>query len=548
MAGENIFRGAMVLAVASFTTKILGMLYKIPITNIIGDQGNAIYASAYNIYVLLITFSAIGMPSAISKLVSERRAVGAHKEAHKVYRVALGYAVVLSIILASILWFGAESIALTMQNENLVMPLRALAPTAVIVTIMAVTRGYLQGTGNMVPTAISQVTEQAFNALFSVILAYVFVSNGIVAAATGSTIGTGVGAISGLIILMVIYFRKKSGLKIQKSSDSIYKDEKITTILYAILWTVVPIVLSTSVFAIITNIDTLMLNVYLPEAIETLVETDKFHMIHVTGAEDMTTPQIVDSLTGQYLGKYLTLINVPVALILTIAMAATPAISADMAQRNYANVRNKIRMILKVGALFAVPATVGLTIFAEPIMKLLYSNASDGYRLLMYGSVSILFIALAQLTTGVLQGMGKQFIPTQNAFIACILKVAINFLFLKVPELNVYSVVHSTTICYILYSILNVTYIYKHVELTLNWKSIAILPAISAILMGVVARLMYTLLVLLTKSSAISLFISICCAVIVYFIIGVYIGAITKKDLDNIPGGNKLVKVVRFIK
>ncbi len=318
--------------------------------------------------------------------------------------------------------------------------------------------------------------------------------------------------------------------------------------LSAILWTVVPIVLSTSVFAIITNIDTLMLNVYLPELIETLVEADKFNMIHVTGAEEMTTIQIVDSLTGQYLGKYLTLINVPVALILTIAMAATPAISADMAQQNYANVRNKIRMILKVGALFAVPATVGLTIFAEPIMKLLYSNASDGYRLLMYGSVSILFIALAQLTTGVLQGMGKQFIPTQNAFISCLFKVIINFLFLKIPELNVYSVVHSTTICYILYSILNVRYIYKHVELTLNWKSIAILPSISAIVMGIVARGLYTLLVLLTNSSAISLFISICCAIIVYFIIGVYIGAITKKDLDNIPGGNKLVKVVKIIK
>lgn len=192
---KTILKGAAILAVASFISKIIGMLYKIPITNLIGDQGNALYASAYNIYILIITLTAIGMPTAISKLVSERRAVGANLEAHRVYKIALTYSSVTSIILATMLWLGAEFIAELMKNKDLTMPLRALSPTCVIVTIMAVTRGYLQGIQDMAPTAISQIIEQIFNAIFSILLAFIFIKYGVIAAATGSTMGTGLGAV-----------------------------------------------------------------------------------------------------------------------------------------------------------------------------------------------------------------------------------------------------------------------------------------------------------------------------------------------------------------
>ncbi len=543
--GQNILKGAMILSAASIISKILGMLYKIPITNIIGDQGNAIYASAYNMYILLITFSAVGMPTAISKLVSERREVGAYREAHKVYKVALTYSTILAFVLASTLWFGAEYIAIFMQNDQLAMPLRALAPTSIVVTIMAVTRGYLQGTGDMFPTAISQVVEQIFNAIFSVVLAYIFISAGVVQAATGSTLGTGIGAVFGLVILLVIYTRKK--INTTDSVPSKFENESPTLILKAILWTVIPVVLSTSIFAVITNFDTLMLNTMLPNLVEQLISHGRYDLINVTGAVDMTTTQIVDSLAGQYLGKYLTLINVPVALILTIGMAATPAIAAEMSKGDFEAARTKTYMILKFGSLLAMPAAVGLTLFASPIMNLIYAHSPDGYRLLAYGSIAIIFIAIAQLTTSVLQGMGRQYIPTRNALIACIIKILVNFILLQIPIINIYAVVHSTTICYIVFAILNINYLTKNIELKLDWKNIVWKPVLASALMGAGSYAIFQGIFLASENSNVSLLMAIFAAIVLYAIVGMFVGAITVEDLNNIPGGRRFVGVANKI-
>ncbi|ONI44092.1 hypothetical protein AN641_08240 [Candidatus Epulonipiscioides gigas] len=544
---QTILGGAAILAAASFISKIIGMLYKIPITNLIGDQGNALYASAYNIYILLITLSAIGMPTAISKLVSERRAVGANREAHHVYQIALVYGCVISIILALIVWFGAGTIASLMKNKDLTLPLKALSPTCIVVTIMAVTRGYLQGIQDMSPTAISQVIEQIFNAIFSILLAFIFIQYGVIEAATGSTVGTGIGAVVGLIVILFIYFKIKPTLNINRNTPSHFEDEPRHKVLYYILITIIPIVLSTSIFAIITNIDTLMLNTYLPKLIEQIIADGNISLINVTNVENLTISEIVNSLTGQYLGKYLTLINVPVAVILTISMAATPSIASSMAKYNYVIIREKVSMILKIGMLIAAPATVGLTIFSKPIMETLYQNSPDGHKLLLYGSISIIFIAIAQLTTGVLQGISKQIVSTRNALIACIIKVILNFVFLQYPVMNIYSVVHSTTICYIIFTILNLIYLKRKIGFSLHYGAMIIRPIVAALLMGELSFGAYQLMYFISNSTIFSLIIAIISAIILYLIIGIFVRAITIEDLKNIPGGKKVVPLAEII-
>lgn len=544
---QTILKGAAILAVASFVSKIIGMLYKIPITNLIGDQGNALYASAYNIYVLIITLTAIGMPTAISKLVSERRSVGANREAHRVYQIALVYGFIISIILAAMLWFGAELIATLMKNEDLAMPLRALSPTCVIVTIMAVTRGYLQGIQDMTPTAISQVVEQVFNAIFSIILAFVFVEFGVVAAATGSTLGTGIGAICGLIIILFIYVKIRPTLNIKKNDNSAFKNESRRKILNSILITIIPIVLSTSIFAIITNIDTLMLNTYLPHLIEEILATKTAGAIDVTNSSAMTVHEITNSLTGQYLGKYLTLINVPVAVILTISMAATPSIASSVAKREYQIAKEKMNMILKIGMLIAAPATVGLTIFSAPIMETLYQSSPDGHKLLLYGSVSIIFIALAQLTTGILQGISLQIVATKNALVACVAKVACNFIFLQFSVINIYAVVYSTTICYIIFAILNLSYLKQKTGFRLKYESMVVRPLLAAAWMGLFSRIIYNIVYMISEKTVLALTIAVISAMVLYLIIGILVKAITIEDLKNIPGGKKVVPIAKKI-
>lgn len=580
-AKQGIIKGAMILATATFISKIVGMLYRIPVTNILGDEGNAIYGQAYNVYIVLLTLSAVGIPSAISRLISERIAVGAYKDAQRVYKVALIYSTILATILGVFMWSGAEFISQVMVRDNsLTMPLKALSPTIVIVTIMAVMRGYFQGMNNMAPSGISQVIEQVFNAIFSVVLAYVFIGRGITEAATGSTLGTGIGALAGLIFMIFVYYMINGNMKKRIQNSKEYTYQSNTTILKQILWTTVPIVLSTSVFSLMMNVDSFMLARMLPKSIDYLWQNNLIHTLPITDVMQFVKPHILieptvlnlppnaiayaqgnnlltavwsispmqiqtanitNSLVGQYFGKYFTLVNVPVSLILTMGTAAIPAIAMGMSVGNIKEVRVKTRMILKIGMLLALPATVGIALFAKPIMALIFSSQPDGGELLAYGAISILFITVAQLTTGVLQGMGKQQIPTIHATIACIIKVILNIVLLSIPGLHIYAVIHSTTICYFIYAVLNVYYLKKQLEMKFNWRKILIRPAVASVIMGIIAYGIYNVLCMWQARPSLWLLVVIPVAGIIYGIVGILIGAITTKDLANIPGGKKII-------
>ncbi|MGL4735932.1 MAG: putative polysaccharide biosynthesis protein [Cellulosilyticaceae bacterium] len=586
---QSVMKGAMILAIASVLSKIIGMLYTIPLTQTLGDEGNAIYGDAFNVYIILITISAVGVPSAISKLVSERVAVGAYKDANRVFKIAMAYTGILGVVLSLVLWFGAEQISLLMTDSTLrTMPLKALAPTVVVVSLMAVIRGYFQGMNTMTPTAISQVIEQIFNAAFSIILANMLIKNGIQAAATGSTLGTGIGAVAGFLVLFFVYYRMQPGIKRKIRRSAEYEYQSSRQILKIILVTVIPIVVSTCIFSIMTTIDTTMLYYWLPDSLNKLQQKDmldiltvtnldpyytsemgytmiqgsldtvKMHMwqpdvvailknqdpIHLAGLTEihlLKTESLTNAIVGQFTGKYLKLINVPVALILTMSMAATPAIAAAMARGEVKDARRKIKMILRVGMLIGAPAAVGLTVFGIPIVKLLYRDVSDGGELLVLGSAVIIFITIAQLTTGALQGMGKQHIPTINAAIACGIKVILNIFLLKIPSLHIYGVVISTTICYIIFAWLNIRYLKQTIHIKFNWRILLVKPVICSAVMGGVSYAGYKLLSMLFGSQNLALLLIIPIAVGVYGLVGLATGTITKSAIAYFPGGKRLL-------
>ncbi|MGL4799610.1 MAG: oligosaccharide flippase family protein, partial [Cellulosilyticaceae bacterium] len=204
--GQNIVKGAMILSMSIMITKIIGILYRLPVTNALGDVGNGIYSVAYQVYIIIITLTSIGLPSAISKLVSERRAVGDYKAAHGVYKIAMVYSVGLSLVLSIVLWFGAGGASLFFQMPEAKSAIRALVPAVVIVTIMAVMKGYFQGMQSMAPTAIAQIIEQLVHAIVSIVLAYVLLQFGLEAAVVGSTLGVAVGGLVGVGFLALVYY------------------------------------------------------------------------------------------------------------------------------------------------------------------------------------------------------------------------------------------------------------------------------------------------------------------------------------------------------
>ena len=541
--GAHILKGAMILSIAVFISKLIGILYRIPLTGAIGDNGNGIFAPSYQVYMVMLTLSSVALPTAISKMVSERRAIGAYEDAHRVYKIAMIYSVLIGAILSIILWFGADSISTIFFNmPQAAMPMKALVPAIFLVAVMAVMRGYFQGMSSMTPTAVSQVVEQFVHAIISVVLAYMLLDRSLEAAVTGASFGTSVGALFALLVLVFVYYLIKPSINKRRRKSRASTGESDGEILKKILVMSIPIMISSSIFSIMGLIDYSMIYKILPNTIEKMSLAGQLINLPISDPEVLTSQTaIVNSLAGQFSTKYTTLINLPVNLILTLVMAVIPAISAAMAKQDFKDVRRKTNMVLKIGMLFAAPSAIGLMVFGDQVIRMLYSMAPDGGKLLVYGSISIIFITIAQITTGVLQGMGKQSVPTIHAAIACGIKVIANLILLSMPSMHIYGVVHSTSICYLVYAILNVVYLVRTIHIKLNIKKLIIKPILVASVMGIISYTLFHLLVNVFGHATLMMLIVIPIAMVVYGVLGLLTRTITVKDLENVPGGSKII-------
>lgn len=546
---QSLMKGAMILSIGVLVSRIIGMLYRIPIRNILGDEGQSLYGVAYSIYVVILTLTAMAIPGALSKLIAERRAAGAYKEAQRVFRLAMVYSIGFACVMAFGLWMGADFISDHFyKSQDVALPIRALAPTVVIATGLGVIRGYFQGRGNMTPTASSQIIEQVFNVIFSVVLASYFMNvthKNLVWGATGSALGTGIGAVAGLITLIFLFIRQMSEAKEELKESKEYAYESKSMILKQILNMMIPVIVSASIFSIVTSIDQSMISNILPKNIEYLRNQHMLNKVPVMDAGIYSTESIVNQLSGQLSFQYMTFMNIPVSLILQLGLASVPAIAASMAAGQVDDVRKKTKMIFKVGMLIAAPSAIGFLVFANPILVLVIGDSS-GSELLSAGAIAILAIAIAQLSAGILQGMSKQNIPTINAFVACVIKIGCNLFALRFPTLNIFGFVHSTTICYVIYAVLNMYYLQKYLEMKLHWSVILIRPTLCAAVMGLISFAIYKGFLWIGLPIKIAVICIMPIAAIIYFVLGIKTRTITKKDLMAIPGGGKVIHLLKM--
>jgi len=546
---QSLMKGAMILSIGVLASRIIGMLYRIPIRNILGDEGQSLYGVAYGIYVVILTLTAMAIPGALSKLIAERRAAGAYKEAQRVFHLAMIYSIGVACVMALGLWLGADFISDNFyKSQDVALPIRALAPTVVIATTLGVLRGYFQGRGDMTPTASSQIIEQIFNVIFSVVLASYFMkitNKNLVWGATGSAFGTGIGAIAGFVVLITLYIKKRPQAQYELKESKAYSEQSSFMILKQILNMMIPVIVSASIFSIMTSIDQSMVSNILPKNIEYLRNHQMLDLVPVIDAGIYSTESIVNQLSGQLSFQYMTFLNIPVSLILQLGLASVPAIAAGMAANQIEDVRQKTKMIFKVGMLIAAPSAIGFMVFANPILTLVIGDSS-GSELLSSGAIAILAIAIAQLSAGILQGMSKQKIPTINALIACAIKIGINLVTLKFPTLNIYGFVHSTTICYVIYAVLNMYYLQKYLNVKMRWMEILIQPTVCSLIMGLITLALYKGLLWIGLSIKLSIIVILPIAAAIYFIVGIGTHTITKGDLSSIPGGRKLAKLLKL--
>lgn len=524
---KSVFiKQAAILAVAGLLVRVLGFIYRLPLTDMLGDEGNGIYSSGFYLYNFFLVMSSSGLPVAISKLISERISLGQYTNAKKVFKVSIILATISGFIGCITMFFTAEWFCSFIESPKSYYTILTLAPTVLVVSIMSVFRGYFQGFGTTVPTAISQVVEQIFNAVFSVYLAYLLVGLGVEFGAAGGTAGTGIGALASLIYIFILFIRKRKSINNSILEDKItYKVETVKEITIKIIKTVVPIITGTAIFSMTNLIDMQMVT-------KGLSSTGVFSEAEVL------------SLYGQLTGKYVTLTTLPVSISTALAVAIIPSIASNVAKKETSVLKEKISTSLRLTMILSIPAAFGLGFMAKPILQLLFPNHFDGALLLQTGALSIIFLSLCQIVTGILQGIGKLKVPAINALIGSLIKIPINYFLISIPSINVIGAIISTTVCYVVASFLNLRALKKATNVSPDYKDVLLKPTIASLVMGIACVLSYKGLLIISNSNSFATIISIFVAMFVYLFVMIIIKGFYREDLKLVPLGNKIIKVL----
>lgn len=542
--GGSFVKMAAILAAAGILVRFIGFLYRLPLTNMIGDKGNGIYATGYNIYNFFLIMSSAGLPVAISRMISEKLAYEEYSNAKKIFRVSMTVTAIISFLCAMLMIGVAQVIAYFWNNYWCLLPepdidkyqlwynsiwcLYSLSPTIFIVGIMAVFRGYFQGFSTTVPTALSQLIEQIFNAFFSVYMAWLLIDMGVEFGAAGGTTGTGIGALAGLIILLIFYFasaKKRNAVFANDKKD--YRIEGSKEIAFNLARIAIPVITGTAIFSMTNFVDMVMVNSRLAAA----------------GFDGDT----IQALYGQLNGKYVTLTTMPVAISTAIATAVIPSIAASMARREHKLVQSKVDTALRVTMIISIPAAAGLGALGSQILAMLFPNYPDGGSLITVGSLSVIFLALSQISTGVLQGIGKVKTPAFNALWGALTKIPVNYILIAIPGINVVGAVISTTVCYIVCSILNFRALVKATGVKPDYVGMLLKPGFSAVVMSIAALIGYYGIYGILKSNTVATLIAIIFAMGVYFITMILIKGFDREDLKMVPAGTRLIAFLERI-
>ena len=536
---DYLVQGA-ILAAAAVMTKVIGVVYRVPLANILGDEGNGFYGYAYQVYAMALMLSSYSLPTAVSKLVSERVAAKKKRNAFRVFLCSLVFAFTVGLIITLAVFFGAGAISEHVMKSPLsVYALKVLAPGLFIVAVMAVLRGYFQGLNTMVPTAISQIIEQLINAVVSIVGASVLFGIGTRAGekageellgpaygAAGSTIGTVSGAVAGLLFLLFVFWLYRNVIKRQLKRDHSSGRESYRHILKVLVFTAVPVILSTAVYNINQILDLTIFN-------------------HIMDAQGYVEQEYM-ALQGIYTAKYDTLINVPMSIPYALSASVVPSLVAVVTTGTKREVHYKIDQTLRLTMFLTIPCCIGFLTLASPLMVLLYNDASaTPANLLMLGAGVIVLFSWSSVSNSILHGLNHMSSPAKNAGISLVIHLIAFVIMMTVFKMNVYALVCSNIVFAVCMCYLNQRKIRKVCGFRVNIVHTFIKPLIAAVIMGVVTYAVHLVLDLLIGGRFIPTIAAILVAVVVYIVIALKIGTLSEDDIEALPMGARLLRLCR---
>lgn len=539
---DNFIAQAGILAAAGIITRIIGLLYRSPMTAVIGEQGLGYYQSAYGYYNIVLLVSSYSIPSAISKVIAQKLAVREYRNAHRIFYCAMGYVLTVGLIASLFLFFGAGLFV----EEAAIPVLRTFAPTIFIYGILGVLRGYFQAHKSMVQTSVSQILEQIANAVVSVGGACLLIRIGLgsletpaeeagriqhaVYGAMGSALGTGIGVLVGLLFMMGMYFLNRKLILKRVARDRHERVDSYASMIKTITLIVTPFILSTAV----ANLNGAVNNYIYTKLIPNLRDVD-------------STLQYFK--WGIYSGQSMIVSNIPTAFATAMAAAMIPSVAQLSAAGEKGLAREKIGMAIKTTMIISIPSAVGLFALAKPTMYFLFPRPDDvvtlAGRLLMVLSVSVIFYALCTLSNSILQGLGKVNVPIINAGIALAVQTVVSVILLLHTEMDCYGLAVSNTLYAGIMCLLNQFSLRRAIGYHQEWKKTFFLPGLAAIVMGVVARAVYELIYLACSSMRIALIPAIAVGVIVYLAMLLALKAMSEQELRALPKGYLIVNIAK---
>lgn len=534
---------AGILAMASMIVRVIGLLYRAPLTAIIGDEGNGYYGTAYNIYTIILMVSSYSMPSAISKLMAQKLAVGEYRNANRVFRCALMYGVLVGLVGSGLLFFGARFLV----PDVAVCVLQVFAPTVFLFGILGSMRGYFQARGSMVQTSVSQILEQLANAVVSIAAAWLLMQTAVGAdptrraqlGAMGSALGTGAGVLIALLFMVFCFRRSKEGRKAEILSDATGKEEKYRIFLRDTVLVITPFMLS----GVIMNLTT------------SLNQTIYMRMlIDLKGAGETATT----TLYGIFSNKAVVISNIPISIATAVSSAIIPGISAAYARRDETGARRQVGNAIRITSIVAIPSAVGLAVLARPITMLMFPQMESlelASSLLSLLAVTVIFYSISTITNAALQSIGKMNLPLISAGIALVVQTVVLVLLLRFTDLDVRALVLVSILYSVMIFAVNQYYLRRFLGIRQDVRRDYLQPLVCAALMGAAAKAVYYLVSMAAEPvenlpkgfyfrNLAATAAALLAAVLVYGYTMVRSGTIRRKDFLSMPKGQSLVRLM----
>ncbi len=532
---NSFMKNVLILMFAQIMVKVLGLVYKFVITNFegFGDIGLGYYSSGYQIYSLLLALSSIGIPSVISKLISERVAIGDNKGAQRVFKICMTLFVGVGAILSIALYFGAEYIATTIYNvPDTQFVMKALAPAIVFVSASAVLRGYFAGQNDMKPTSYSQIIEQLLNCILSIVFVYSLLGKDAYIMAAGGNLSTTVAIILTFVYLIAYY--KKRKLKIDPQQKSEEENLTVGQLLKKILIISVPVTISSIISVIHPLIDSATVSRCIQTAFSGIYQSKE------------QLELIAMSKTG-ILSKLDTLVNLPVAVNIAFSTALVPVISGAIAKKDMKTASKRMSFSVFASLLIVLPCAAGFISLAQPILNLIYPSANDGAELLMMYSISMIFIALNQTINGGLYGLNKTYIPLIAVITGAVIKLILNIILISNPNIEIIGAAISSIISQSIAFSICVIALTKNIKLDMKFGRMILIPVLISAFMGICTYFINQMLNNIVGNN-LSTIISIIAGAIIY-IIAILISKILKKEeIMMIPFGTKIYNILLKLK